>query len=54
MRLWTTQEIGFVDDLMANGFAYCKVVSEMVLDYDYAYEWMAEPMKQRIGMPTIA
>ena len=53
MRLWTTQEIGFVDDLMANGFAYCKVVSEMALDYGFAYDWMAEQMKQRIGMPPL-
>ena len=54
MRLWTTQETGFVDDLTANGFAYCKVVSEMAVDYDFAYEWMAEQMKQRVGMPPLS
>ena len=41
MKLWTAQEASFYDDLMANGIAYCTMVSEVAIDNGYAYEWMA-------------
>ena len=53
MRLWTTQQIGFYDDLMKNGIAYCNRVSFMAQENDFAYEWMAEQMKLRIGEPPL-
>ena len=41
MRIWTAQETGFYNDLMANGIAYCTKVSEIAIDNGYGYEWMA-------------
>jgi len=53
MKLWTTQNIGFYEDLMTKGIAYCNQVSEMAQEYDYAYGWMAEQMRKRIGEPPL-
>ena len=53
MKLWTTQNIGFYEDLMTNGIAYCNQVSEMAQECDYAYGWMAEQMRKRIGDPPL-
>ena len=53
MRLWTAQETGFYDDLITNGIAYCTKVCEIAIDNGYAYEWMAEQMKKRIGLPPL-
>jgi hypothetical protein len=52
MKLWTTQNIGFYEDLMTNGLAYCNQVSEMAQEYDYANGWLerfarSEAKKQR-------
>ena len=40
MKLWTTQNIGFYEDLMTNALAYCNQVSEMAQEYDYANGWL--------------
>ena len=53
MRIWTSQEIGFYEDLMANGIAYCNKVSDFAKDNKFAYQWMAEQMKRRIGEPPL-
>ena len=46
MKLWTTQNIGFYEDLMTNDLAYCNQISKMAQEYDYAYRWMAELMRK--------
>lgn len=53
MRLWTTQDISFYDKLVSNGIAYCNIVSDFAKEYDFAYIWMAEQMRKRIGEPPL-
>ena len=31
MRLWTTQNIGFYEDLMSNGIAYCTLFTYHII-----------------------
>lgn len=53
MRLWTSQQIGFYNDLMENGIAFCDRISFMAKEYDFAYKWMAEQTRLRIGEPPL-
>ena len=53
MRLWTSQDVGFYEDLMSNGIAYCNKVSDFAKDNGIAYQWMVEQMKRRIGEPPL-
>lgn len=53
MRLWTSQKIGFYEDLMNNGIAYCNQLGYFAKENDFAYKWMVEQMKQRIGEPPL-
>ena len=54
MRLWTVQGIKIYDQLQKVGVAYCtKPVWGNDSKFVYAYHWMAEQMKKRIGDPPI-
>ena len=53
MRLWTSQKIGFYEDLMNNGIAYCNQLGYFAKENNFAYKWMVEQMKQRIGEPPL-
>ena len=54
MRLWTIQGIEIYDQLVRDGVTYCTKPS---WDHDdhfmYAYHWIAEQMRKRIGEPPI-
>lgn len=54
MRLWTSQTIEFYNELMGKGIAYCTRVSEFAQENDFAYHWMAQQMKKRIGEPPLS
>lgn len=54
MRLWTTQNVGFFEDLMSNGIAYCTTVSDFAKDNEIAYQWMAKQMRIRVGEPPLS
>ena len=54
MRLWTSQTIEFYNELMEKGIAYCTRVSEFAQENDFAYHWMAQQMKKRIGEPPLS
>ena len=54
MRLWTSQTIEFYNELMEKGIAYCTRVSEFAQENDFAYQWMAQQMKKRIGEPPLS
>jgi len=54
MRLWTIQGIEIYEQLVRDGVAYCTKPSwgdEEV--FMYAYHWMTEQMRKRIGEPPI-
>lgn len=54
MRLWTIQGIEIYKQIKSNGYAYCSNPSwgdEPC--FMYAYRWMAQQMRQRIGEPPI-
>lgn len=53
MRLWTSQTIEFYNELMRNGIVYCTRVSEFAQENDFAYHWIAEQTRKRIGEPPI-
>ena len=53
MRFWTSQKIGFYEDLMNNGIAYCNQLGYFAIENDFAYQWMAEQMRLRIGDPPL-
>ena len=53
MRLWTSQTIEFYNELMRNGIAYCTRVSEFAQENDFAYHWIAEETRKRIGEPPM-
>lgn len=54
MRLWTIQGIGIYEQLQREGIAYCRKPS-MGDDevFMYAYNWMANQMRERIGEPPL-
>ena len=54
MRLWTIQGIEIYEQLIREGIAYCtKPYWGEEPDFIYAYQWMAQQMRQRIGEPPI-
>lgn len=53
MRLWTSQQIGFYKDLIDTGIAYCNRLSYWARHNDFAYKWLAEQMRQRVGEPPL-
>ena len=53
MTLWTTQQKEFYDELMQNGFAFCRQLSDLGNDMVLAYRWMADQMRKRIGEPPL-
>ena len=53
MTLWTTQQKEFYDELMQNGVAFCRQLSDLGRDMELAYRWMANQMRKRIGEPPM-
>ena len=53
MILWTTQQKEFYDELMQNGFAFCRQLSDLGKDMELAYRWMSDQMRKRIGEPPL-
>lgn len=54
MRLWTIQGIEIYKHLIRDGIAYCTKPSwSDSAEFMYAYHWMAEQMRKRIGEPPI-
>ena len=53
MKVYTIQTIGFYEELLQNGVAYCNRESEWCKDCKVSYDWMAEQMRKRIGEPPI-
>ena len=53
MRVYTIQTIGFYEELLQNGGAYCNRESETCKESKVQYDWMAEQMRKRIGEPPI-
>lgn len=54
MRLWTIQGIEIYEQLVRDGVTYCtKPIWGDEDNFMYAYHWMAEQMRKRIGEPPI-
>lgn len=53
MVIWTTQQKEFYDELMQNGVAFCRQLSELGKNLELAYHWMADQMRKRIGDPPL-
>ena len=54
MRLWTIQGIELYEQLVKEGVTYCtKPAWGDEENFMYAYHWMAEQMRKRIGEPPI-
>ena len=54
MRLWTIQGIAIYEQLIRDGIAYCtKPLVDDDEQFIYAYHWMAEQMRKRIGEPPV-
>jgi len=54
MRLWTIQGIEIYEQLLREGIAYCtKPTWGNDTAFMYAYHWMANQMRERIGEPPI-
>ena len=54
MRLWTIQGIEIYEQLVRDGVTYCTKPSFGDVEvFMYAYHWMAEQMRKRIGEPPI-
>ena len=53
MKVYTIQTIGFYEELLQNGVAYCNRESEWCKDCKVSYDWMAEQMRKRVGDPPI-
>ena len=54
MRLWTIQGIEVYEQLVRDGVTYCTKPSwSDYKNFMYAYHWMAEQMRKRIGNPPI-
>lgn len=53
MIIWTTQQKEFYDELMQNGFAFCRQLSDLGKDMELAYRWMSDQMRKRIGEPPL-
>ena len=53
MKVYTIQTIGFYEELLQDGVAYCNRESEWCKDCKVSYDWMAEQMRKRVGDPPI-
>lgn len=53
MKVWTVQHYDFFDELIKNGYAYCKTNSETAKTYSDEYSWMIEQMKLHVGEPEL-
>ena len=53
MIIWTTQQKEFYDELMQNGVAFCRQISDLGSSMVLAYRWMADQMRKRIGDPPL-
>lgn len=53
MKVYTIQTIGFYEELLQEGVAFCNRESECCRDCKVQYDWMAEQMRKRIGEPPI-
>lgn len=53
MKIWTLQDCAILDDLQTQGFACCDRQSALCDDFRFAYDWMVEQMKLRIGEPPL-
>lgn len=51
MIIWTQQRLEFWEELNRNGVAYCTCQSWLYREYGFAYDWLAEQMRQRLGEP---
>lgn len=51
MTLYSIQTKELYDTLLSEGVAYCDRDSWCSKEYDFAYSWMVEQMKARIGTP---
>lgn len=54
MIVWTQQRLEFWEELNRNGIAYCNQQSWLYREYSFAYEWLTEQMRQRLGEPPLA
>lgn len=61
MRIWTIQDKRLLEQLNAEGVAYCNpgkggenLACTCSEDWTRAYDWLAERMKARIGNPPVA
>lgn len=53
MIVWTQQELSFLGDLERNGVAYCNCEGWLRREYGFAYDWMVEQMRLRLGEPPM-
>lgn len=54
MIVWTQQRLEFWEELNRNGIAYCNQQSWLYREYGFAYDWLTEQMRQRLGEPPLA
>lgn len=54
MIVWTQQRLEFWEELNRNGIAYCNQQSWLYREYGFAYDWLTEQMRQRLGEPPMA
>ena len=54
MQLWTIQTKEFYDTLMRQGFIYCDRMGYFNECHPWAYQWMSDQMRQRIGNPPLS
>lgn len=53
MRLWTIQPASFYQTLQEKGVVYCDREGYWCKENRYAYDWLVEQMRQRIGNPPL-
>lgn len=53
MKVYTIQTIGFYEELLRDGVAYCNRESHWCRECRFQYDWMVEQMRKRIGEPPI-
>ena len=56
MRLWTIQPVSVYETLMKTGVYHCdgtlsNLLNDDISNFQNAYQWMIEQMKERTGMP---
>ena len=53
MKVYTIQTIDFYKELLQNGVVYCNRESGWCKDCKVQYDWMAEQMRDRLGVPPL-